>query len=142
MSKKHRFRTTLPIQHAKGFQTLLASARQPFYNIFWSLWVKWNWITFLLVISEILGWFINTLTADDKPSSFRNTENLWQPNQTQLYKEQKIFTNFLLHFRNLSEVFKILKQEMTLTPLGTPFHSLLKSVPKHFYHIFSLLWEK
>ena len=101
--------------------------------------MKWNWITFLSVISEILGWFINTLTADDKSSSFRNTENLWQPNQTQLCKEQKIFTNFLLHFRNLSEVFKILKQEMTLTPLGTPFHSLLKSVPKHFYHIFSLL---
>ena len=37
--------------------------------------LKWSWKIFLLVISQILGLFLNTLTADDK-YSFRNSENL------------------------------------------------------------------
>ena len=40
----------------------------------------------LLVISEFLRLFVNTLTADDK-YSLRNTENLYQPIQMQLRKK-------------------------------------------------------
>ena len=40
----------------------------------------------LLVISEFLRLFVNTLTADDK-YSLRNTENLYQPIQMQLPKK-------------------------------------------------------
>ena len=42
----------------------------------------------LLVICEILGHFVNTLTPDDK-YSLRNSEPLLQPIQTQLSKKQK-----------------------------------------------------
>ena len=53
----------------------------------------------LLVICEILGHFVNTLTPDDK-YSLRNIEPLLQPIQTQLSKKQKkkILLNYLLHF--------------------------------------------
>ena len=52
---------------------------------------------FLLVISEILGLFVNTLTADDK-YSLHNTEALWHPIQMQLPRKQKIFLGFFLQF--------------------------------------------
>ena len=49
---------------------------------------------FLLVIFEILGPFVNTLTADDE-DSLRNMTNLTQPIQMQLSNQQKIFCIFL-----------------------------------------------
>ena len=52
---------------------------------------------FLLVISEILGLFVNTLTADDK-YSLHNTEALWHPIQMQLPRKQKIFLVFSFSF--------------------------------------------
>ena len=55
----------------------------------------------LLVLSEILGLFINTMTVDDM-YSFPNNENLPQPIQMQLSKKQKkLFLEFLLYFQNL-----------------------------------------
>ena len=51
----------------------------------------------LLVISEILWLFINTLTADEK-YSFRNRENLLPAIQMILSKKQKIFNQFLAAF--------------------------------------------
>ena len=49
-----------------------------------------------LTVSQILGVFANTLTADDK-YSLRHRSNLPQPIQLQLSKKQKIFLHFLLH---------------------------------------------
>ena len=43
---------------------------------------------------EILEHLVNTLTADDK-HSLGNTENLPEPTQMQLYKKQKICSQFL-----------------------------------------------
>ena len=48
------------------------------------------------MISETLGLFLNTLTADDK-HSLLNGENLRQPIQMQLTRK-KTFLNFLLNF--------------------------------------------
>ena len=48
----------------------------------------------LLVICEILGLFLNTLTADDK-FSFRISENLRQPIQMILSKK-KTFSHFFV----------------------------------------------
>ena len=50
----------------------------------------------LFVIWELLGVFVNTMTANDK-YPFRDSENLPQPIQMQLFKK-KIFRNFLLHW--------------------------------------------
>ena len=51
----------------------------------------------LLVISNILGHFVNTLTANDK-YSLSNNENLPQPSQMQLSKKQIIFAEFFSPF--------------------------------------------
>ena len=67
-----------------------------------------SWKMPLLVISKILGLFLNTLPADDK-YSFRNSENLPQPIQMQLSKK-KHFLNFLLHFWNVHQILKDLKK--------------------------------
>ena len=49
-----------------------------------------------LSISETLGVFVNTLTADDK-YSLCNRKNLPQPIQLQLSKKNKFFLAFLLY---------------------------------------------
>ena len=43
-----------------------------------------------LTVSEMLGVFVNTLTADDK-YSLRNRKNLPQPIQLQLSRKRKFF---------------------------------------------------
>ena len=50
---------------------------------------------FLLVISEILEWFHNTVVADNK-FSFGTEENLPQPIQSILSKKQKAFSQFFV----------------------------------------------
>ena len=52
---------------------------------------------FLLVISEILGLFTNTLAADGK-YSYLNRKNSQQPIRMQLYKKQNSFTEFFVVF--------------------------------------------
>ena len=51
----------------------------------------------LLAISEILRLFLNRLTVDDK-YSLRNSENLRQPIQIELFKRQKTFSEFSASF--------------------------------------------
>ena len=64
----------------------------------------------LLVISEILGLFINTLTADVQ-YFLPNTEYLLEPIKIQLSKEKSFFLNFLLYFWNLHQILNSLKKE-------------------------------
>ena len=65
-------------QRFNGSLRLLKSAQKHFYPIVSSLWDKLSWKTSLLVGSEILGLFNNTLTADDKYFPY-NIENFPQP---------------------------------------------------------------
>ena len=62
LSKRPNFRTSFENQHATGSHTLLKPAREHFYHICLSLWWKWNWEMSLLVISDLLRLFVNTLT--------------------------------------------------------------------------------
>ena len=55
----------------------------------------------LLVICEILGVFVNTLTADDK-YPLRNYENLLVLNQMQLSKKRGTFSKYALTFLEFS----------------------------------------
>ena len=64
----------------------------------------------LLVISEILGLFVNTLTADDKQSC-RNSKNLRQPIQMQWSKKDETFFEFFASFLKLSSVFQIFEKK-------------------------------
>ena len=68
MPKKPRVRTLMDIQHVKGSETLLNSARQYFRHIFWSLWKEIGSKNSVLVLPEIIKSFVNILTPDDKYS--------------------------------------------------------------------------
>ena len=123
-----------------------------------------------LVICEILGLHVNTLTADNK-YFLCNSENFPQPIQMQFIKNKKHFLNFLLYFWDLYPILNILKKKITLIaytftkiltannffrlmskkhPFRTSFHSqhvkvsqtLVKCEWQQFYHIISLLWGK
>ena len=60
---------------------------------------------FLLVISEILEWFHNTVVADNK-FSFGTEENLPQPIQSILSKKQKAFSQFFVSFLKCTSNFE------------------------------------
>ena len=57
------FRTPLGSQHVNGSQTLLKPVRQHFYPKFPLLSDKFSCKAPVLVISEILGLFLKTMTA-------------------------------------------------------------------------------
>ena len=75
LSRKHRFGTSFDSQYAKESQTLVNSAWKLFYHIFSSVWQELIWKTSFLLEFEILGVFVNILTADDK-YPVRDCENL------------------------------------------------------------------
>ena len=68
MPKKPHVRTLMDSQHVKLSETLHISARQFFCQIFLSLWKKITSKDFVLVVSEILGLFVNILTPDEEYS--------------------------------------------------------------------------
>ena len=55
----------------------------------------------LLLIFEILGILVNTLTTDER-YSLCNSEKLPQPIHMQLYNEQIIFPQFLVQYLKLT----------------------------------------
>ena len=65
MSRRFCFRKHFYSQRVYSSQTILKSARQHFYAIVLSS-SKNSFGRFLLAWFEILGLFVNTLTADDK----------------------------------------------------------------------------
>ena len=97
MSKTPYFRTRFGKQHVSGFETLLKSARHICYPMFASIWDKLNWKKSVLVRSEILGLFVNALTAEYMYSR-RNMQNFPKQLQTQLYTKRKTFSGFFIAF--------------------------------------------
>ena len=103
MSKKSRFWTRFDSQHVKRSKTLVNSAWQDFYHSSLLLWANLTWKMFLLVISKILGQFLNTSTADDK-YSVSSKENFPQPVQQQFSKKPIVFSESSPTFRSISEI--------------------------------------
>ena len=67
-----------------------------------------------LLVSEILRLFVNILTPDDMYSLSRKptvSRNQFKCNYLQI---KKYFLNFLLHFRNLHEIWNTLKKMLNL----------------------------
>ena len=79
----------------------------------------------LLVIFEILGLVVNILTADNK-CSLRNSQNLQQPIQMQLFNKHQTFSNvFAPILKSTSNPGQFEKKKMILlayvfTKLETP----------------------
>ena len=67
----------------------------------------------LLVIFEILGLFVNTLTVIGK-HSLPHTDNLLRIIQMYLSMKQKVFSQSLAAFGKSNHILNILKKKMTL----------------------------
>ena len=101
------FKTPFGNESVHGLQILLKSARHHYYSI--APWIgdKLSCKKSTLVKFKIVGFFVNTLTADDKYSS-RNIQNLTQQLQTAIDQKQKAFYRIFITYlksRRSSDVF-------------------------------------
>ena len=78
-------------QHVNESQTLPKSARNQFHTTSPLISVRKNRKRLVLVRSELLGQFVNTLTADYKYSLY-NPENLWQQVRRPICQKPKTFS--------------------------------------------------
>ena len=74
------------------------------------LFVTLRWRTCLLVTFEIVGLFVNTLTANEKYSCYKR-EKSSQAFQMKLSKTQKSVMKFLLHFWNIHQILNSLEKK-------------------------------
>ena len=95
VSKKRPFRTRFDSQHVKASQILAKSTSEHFYHVFSSLLRKLIWKMSPLVLREIVGVFVITLTADEK-YPVQDAENLSIPIQMQLSEKPKSFSQFFV----------------------------------------------
>ena len=100
ISKKPPCRTPFNSQHVNGSQISLKSASHYFYLNSPSLWAKLILKISLLVVCEILGVFVDTLTADDK-YNLGNCDNLQLPITVQLSKKLKTFSQFFCTIKGI-----------------------------------------
>ena len=113
MSKKFRLRKYFVIKHVKESHTLLLSARQRFYHIFWSLWRKLSWKMSLLVIFEILRLFV-THWLPMTSILFSIGSIYCNQIKCNYLRNKKNFLKLLLYFWNLQQILNILNQTMRL----------------------------
>ena len=111
LSKRRRFRTRFDRPYVKASQVLPKSPWEHFYTLVSSFSGKLIWKMSPLVLGEIFGVFVNTMTADGK-YPVEDCENLPLSIQMQLSEKQKKFSDFSLHFLNLNKKLNILKKKI------------------------------
>ena len=79
----------------------------------------------LLMLRQIFGVFVNTLTAEGK-YLVQDGENLQLATQMQLSQNEKPFLHFLFHFWNLDQILTTLKKRMIVTANVYPKLQTLK----------------
>ena len=84
-------------QHVNGYQTLLRSGRNHLYTFFPLISAGTSRKSLVLVRSEVLGQFVNTMTAYYKYFRY-NLENLKKQVQTQISLKQKTFSGIFIAF--------------------------------------------
>ena len=112
-SRRSCFRTPFGNQRVNGFQTPLKVPRQHYYPFFPWIPHKLSWEKTALLWSKILRLFANTFTADYKYSC-RNTQNFRQQFQTLLSQKWKTLAGYILHFRNMHQIYHISKKSMNV----------------------------
>ena len=95
--KKSRFLTRFHCQHVKVSQSLAKSPWEHVYPVFSSFWYKLIWKMSPRLFCEILGVFLNKLTADPK-YPLEDWENMKLPMQMQLSKKRKTFSELFVSF--------------------------------------------
>ena len=113
MSKRSFFRQPFGSPHVNGSQTQMKSARPHFDTTVTLIWDKLSWRKFILVRSDKLGLFVNTLTADDKYTP-HNSENFLQQIQMILTQKPKFFSRFSIAFVKWQHILSFLKIKMNL----------------------------
>ena len=114
MYKKSRCRIPFGKQHGQRSKTVLKSARQHLYHIYWSVWRKMSWKKSLSVICKIFIQFANSLTAHGK-HSLVDRDNLTQPIQIDISQKIKLFPEFFPGFLKSRSTFEHFeKKKMTL----------------------------
>ena len=108
--RKSHFRTSFDSKHVKRSQTLVKSAWLHFYHIFSSLWRDMIWKTSTLIKCEILGLFVNTMTADASILFRVLRISCWLFKGNYL-KNEKVFLGFLFHFWNFQQILNIFKKK-------------------------------
>ena len=83
LCKKRRFGTRFHTQHDKVSQILAKSPRELFHHVFSSFWEKLIWNISPVLLDEILGMFLNKLSADGK-YPIKDWDHLPFPIQMQL----------------------------------------------------------
>ena len=102
LSKKPRFRTPFIVNMLKSPKHLW-NLHESNLIIFSITLKETDFKTSVLVICEILGVFVTTLTADGK-YPFWNCEKSWLPIQSQFPKKAKLFVNSMFRFWNFNEI--------------------------------------
>ena len=97
MSKRHFFRTSFGKQCVSGFEALLQSPQHRYYRMFPWIWDKLSWKNSVLVRSEILGLFVNTLTGEYM-YSLRKIQNFPHQLHMQLSQKRKAIPRFFIAF--------------------------------------------
>ena len=119
MCKKSRFRGPFAKQHGARAQPLLKLASQHLDHIHRSLPRKLSWKRFCLMTWQILGLHVNTLAANERYLVLHK-DNLTIPIQMQLSQKEKTFSEFFVHFWNLSEILNAFKKKRTLRAFVFP----------------------
>ena len=97
MSKRPSFMQRFGRYNFNGSQTLLRSSRNQFHATLPLICNRGSRKRLVLVTSELLGEFVNTLTVDYKYSP-RNRENLWQQVPRPISRKPKTFSGFFITF--------------------------------------------
>ena len=108
--KKRRFGKHFDNQHVKVSQILVKSPWEPFRHVFSSFWQKLIWKMSTVLLGEILGMFLNKLTAEGK-YPIQDWENLQLPIQVQLSEKPKTFSQFSVPLMEFTTNFKHFQQE-------------------------------
>ena len=97
MSKWPSFMESFGRQHVNGSEKLLRSARNQLHTTLPLIRDSGSSKRLFLIRSELLGQFVNTLTADYKYSR-QNWENLWQQVPMQIFLKLKTCSRFFIAF--------------------------------------------
>ena len=77
------------------------TAQQDFWHIVWLFWKKISSKNSVLVVSEILGLFVNRFSPDDKNSSSAKAGVSRKQLRYNYLQTKRYFLSFFLHFRSL-----------------------------------------
>ena len=113
MSERSSFRQPFGGQRVNSSKIVLKSGRHHFFTNIPLIWDKMRWKKSLLVRSEILGLFINTLTSDDKYSR-HDRENFPQQIQMQLSQKLQNFSQLFIAFSKSTSISEYFEKQMSL----------------------------